>query len=84
MKDFDDVSQFDFQQMQETFFLYAESGLTLEYTLLTNVWAQCTLSVVVKRQRLGGGGVLSSIYNKNPKCVNAVYNAHDQKSILDR
>jgi len=42
--------------MQEIFLFYAESGLTLEYTLLAIVWVQCTLSVWSSDLRLRGGG----------------------------
>jgi len=39
----------------------------------------------VKRPMIGGGGgVLLFVYNKDSKCVNAVYAVYDQKSILDR
>jgi hypothetical protein len=69
--------------MKEIFFFDAESGLTMEYTLLAVVWVHFTLSVG-SSDRYRGWGVLSSLYNKDPKGLNAVYTLLDHKSMLDR
>jgi hypothetical protein len=76
------VPQFDFQQMQEIFLFYwTDNGIHSTCYCVRTVHTFCG------GQSTGscgeGGCVLSSVYNKDPKCVNAVYTLHDQKSILD-